>query len=99
MQIKQWEDENLAQFSYAILSESEQTIVLIDPSRNPQPYLDYAEKNNAVIKGIVETHPHADFISGHLELSSLTGAIIYTSSLVAAGYAHVGLADGDTMHF
>ena len=36
MQKKQWEDKNLAQFSYAILSDSEKKIVLIDPARNPQ---------------------------------------------------------------
>ena len=99
MQIKQWKDKNLAQFSYAILSDSEKKIVLIDPSRNPQPYLDYAKKNNAVITAIIETHPHADFISSHLELSNLTGATIYTSSLVDAGYKHAGLDEGTTIEF
>ena len=59
MQIKQWEDTNLAQFSYAILSDGEKQMVLIDPSRNPQPYLDYASENGAAIIGIIETHPHA----------------------------------------
>ena len=49
MQIKQWEDKNLAQFSYAILSDCEKKIVLIDPSRDPQPYLDYAKDNNAFV--------------------------------------------------
>lgn len=86
MQIKQWEDKNLAQFSYAILSDCEKKVVLIDPSRNPHQYLDYAKENDATIIGIVETHPHADFISSHLELSNTTGATIYTSSLVDAGY-------------
>jgi len=81
------------------LSDSEKKIVLIDPSRNPQPYLDYAKKNNAVITAIIETHPHADFISSHLELSNLTGATIYTSSLVDAGYKHAGLDEGNTIEF
>lgn len=97
MQIEQWKDKNLAQFSYAILSDSEKKIVLIDPSRNPQPYLDYAEKNKAAIIGIIETHPHADFISSHLELSSLTGATIYTSSLVDAGYTHAAFNEGNAI--
>ncbi|MCW3078622.1 MBL fold metallo-hydrolase [Segetibacter sp.] len=97
MQIKQWEDKNLAQFSYAVLSDCEKKVVLIDPSRNPQQYLDYAKEHNATITGIIETHPHADFISSHVELSSLTGATIYTSSLVGAGYTHTVLDEGNTI--
>lgn len=97
MQIKQWEDSNLAQFSYAILSDCEKKVILIDPSRNPQQYLDYAEEHNAIIIGIIETHPHADFISSHVELSNLTGATIYTSSLVDAGYTHIALDEGHTI--
>lgn len=46
MQIKQWEDKNLAQFSYGILSDCEKKVVLIDPARNPQQYLDYAFVGN-----------------------------------------------------
>jgi hydroxyacylglutathione hydrolase len=97
MKIKQWEDKNLAQFSYAVLSECEKKIVLIDPSRNPQPYLDYAKENDAAIVGIIETHPHADFISGHVELSNLTGASIYTSKLVGAVYEHTPFDEGNTI--
>ncbi len=96
MQIKQWEDENLAQFSYAILSDCEKKVVLIDPARNPQQYLDYAKENDATIIGIIETHPHADFVSSHLELSNITGATIYTSSLVDAAYPHTALDEGNT---
>jgi hydroxyacylglutathione hydrolase len=92
MKIKQWENENLAHFSYAILSENK--IVLIDPSRNPQQYLDYAKSNDAQIIGIIETHPHADFVSSHLEISNTTGATIYTSSLVGAAYPHASFDDG-----
>lgn len=95
MQIKQFEDKNLAQFSYAILSDCGKKIVLIDPSRNPKQYIDYAKESNAHIEGIIETHPHADFISSHLELNQLTGATIYTSSLVGAGYTHTGFDEGD----
>src|SRR5688572_1045420 len=97
MQIKQWEDKNLAQFSYGVLSDCEKKIVLIDPSRDPQPYLDYAKENDARIVGIIETHPHADFISSHLELSNLTGATIYTSALVDARYKHTAFDEGDTI--
>ncbi len=99
MQIQQWEDKNLAQFSYAVLSDCEKKIVLIDPSRNPQPYLDYAKENEAEIIGIIETHPHADFISSHLELHQLTGATVYTNSLVGASYPHKAFDEGDTIAF
>ena len=88
MQIKQFEDKSLAHFSYAILSECEKKIVLIDPSRDPDAYLAFAKDNDAEITGIIETHPHADFISSHLELHQTTGATIYTSKLVGATYPH-----------
>ncbi len=97
MQIKQWEDKNLAHFSYAILDEGEKKIILIDPSRNPQQYLDYAKENNATITGVIETHPHADFVSSHLEISQTTGATIYVSSLIGASYEHTAFDDGNTI--
>lgn len=98
MQIKQWEDKNLAQFSYGILSDCEKKIVLIDPARNTQPYLDYAAENNAAITGIIETHPHADFVSSHLELHQVTGATIYAHSCLGASYPHRVFDEGDTIH-
>ena len=46
--------------------------------RDPSPYIELAKERNATIKYVFETHFHADFISGHLELSKLTGAkIVY----------------------
>ncbi|MDB5011304.1 MAG: sulfurtransferase [Mucilaginibacter sp.] len=97
--IEQFEDKELAHYSYAILSEGESKLVLIDPARNVQPYLDFAEQHRAEIIGVIETHPHADFISGHLELHQLTGAIIYCSKLVDAAYRHQSFDDGDTIYF
>lgn len=95
MQIKQFEDKNLAHYSYAILSECENKIILIDPSRNPKQYLDYASENEAVITGVIETHPHADFVSSHLELHETTGAKIYCSKLTGASYPHEGFDEGE----
>ena len=95
MQIKQWEDKNLAQFSYGIVSDCEKKLILIDPARNPQQYLDYAKENDVEIAGIIETHPHADFASSHLELHQLTNATIYASSLMDATYPHKPLNNGD----
>lgn len=99
MKIQQWEDKNLAQFSYAILSDCEKKIVLIDPSRDPQKYLDFAEQHQANIIGIIETHPHADFISGHLELHKLTNAPIFAHSFVGASYPHTTFDDGAVIEF
>ncbi|HYH15411.1 MAG TPA: MBL fold metallo-hydrolase [Flavisolibacter sp.] len=94
MKVQQWEDKGLAHFSYAILSECEKKVVLIDPARNPQPYLDFATQENAQIIGIIETHPHADFVSSHLELQERTGAKIYVHSLLKAFYPHESFDEG-----
>ncbi|GGG92604.1 MBL fold hydrolase [Parapedobacter pyrenivorans] len=93
MNVYQFYDNGLAHASYAILSEGQ--IALIDPARDPQPYLDYAKHHGAKISLVIETHPHADFVSSHLELHKLTGANLYTSRLVAAEYPHIPFDDGD----
>lgn len=88
MKIKQWEDKGLSIFSYAILSEAEKKVFLIDPVRDISEYEKFAVENKAVIAGIIETHPHADFVSGHLELSQKHNAVIYVHKLVGAHYNH-----------
>ena len=93
--IEQFYDKGLAHASYAVLSENE--IVLIDPARNPQPYYDFAKEHNAEIIGIIETHPHADFVSSHLEIHETTGAVIYVNSLVGAEYPHQEFDDGEAI--
>ena len=74
MKIEQIYTGCLAQGAYYIESEGE--AVVIDPLREIQPYLDKAARNNATIKYIFETHFHADFVSGHLDLAKQTGATI-----------------------
>lgn len=93
MIIKQFEDKPLAHYSYAILSGNK--IALVDPSRNPAPYYAFAEENDARIVAVFETHPHADFVSSHLQLKNETGATLFTSKLVGADYEHTGFDDGD----
>lgn len=94
MDIKQFKDEPLAHYSYAIVSEGK--MALVDPSRNPMQYYSYAESKNARIVAIFETHPHADFISGHMQIHQETGATIFTSEKVGADYPHQGFDDGDS---
>lgn len=95
MVIKQFEDKNLAHYSYAILSGNE--IALIDPSRDPQDYYDFAEQHHAKITAVIETHPHADFVSSHLEIHNVTGATIYVSKLLGATYEYQGFDEGDAI--
>ncbi|MBL4664129.1 MAG: MBL fold metallo-hydrolase [Flavobacteriaceae bacterium] len=64
----------LAQGAYYIESNGE--VAIIDPLREVKPYIEKAQKNNAKIKYIFETHFHADFVSGHVTLSKATGASI-----------------------
>ena len=76
MKIEQIYTGCLAQGAYYIVSENE--AVIIDPLREVQPYLDRLEKDHVTLKYIFETHFHADFVSGHLDLSQKTGApIVY----------------------
>ncbi len=76
MKIEQIYTGCLAQGAYYIVSEGEAAI--IDPLREVQPYLDRLSKDNVKLKYIFETHFHADFVSGHVDLSKKTGApIIY----------------------
>ncbi|MEO8447840.1 MAG: rhodanese-like domain-containing protein [bacterium] len=94
-EIKQFYDFNLAHASYAVLSENE--IALIDPARNPEQYYSYAEEKKAKIIAVIETHPHADFVSSHLEISKTTGAKIYVSKLLNPFYEFVAFDEGDEL--
>ncbi len=93
--IYQFEDKGLAHYSYAIVSDGK--MALVDPARDPQPYYDHAKRMNAEIVAVIETHPHADFVSSHLEISATTGAKIFVSKLVGASYDHVTFDDGDVL--
>jgi glyoxylase-like metal-dependent hydrolase (beta-lactamase superfamily II)/rhodanese-related sulfurtransferase len=78
----------LAQGAYYIESEGEAAV--IDPLREVQPYIDRATKSGARIKYVFETHFHADFVSGHLDLSKKTGApIVYGPTAQPDFEAHV----------
>lgn len=74
MKIEQIYTGCLAQGAYFIESEGE--AVVIDPLREVEPYIERAEKSGVQIKYVLETHFHADFVSGHLDLSAKTGAPI-----------------------
>lgn len=74
----------LAEAAYYIESNGE--VAIIDPLRETQPYTELAEKRGAKIKYIFETHFHADFVSGHVDLAKKTGATIVYGPTAQAGY-------------
>ncbi len=94
MKVEQIYTGCLAQGAYYIHSGKEAAI--IDPLREVQPYIDQAEKDGVTIKYIFETHFHADFVSGHIDLAKKTGAtIVYGPTDAKLGFnAHIGF-DGE----
>lgn len=93
MKIEQIYTGCLAEASYYIESNGE--CAFIDPLRESAPYIERAKKDNATIKYIFETHFHADFVSGHVDLAEKTGAnIVYGPTQVETGFEKVVANDG-----
>ena len=82
----------LAHASYLFGSDGE--AVVVDPQRDVEIYLEAAQKQNLKIRHILETHLHADFVSGHKELAARTGATIYIGRAAEATFPHVAVRDG-----
>lgn len=99
MLIHQTNDKGLAHFGYAILDGTAKQVIVIDPARDPEEYLDFAATHGARITHVIETHPHADFVSSHAEIARKTGATIHVSKLLGALYDHVPFDDGDVLRF
>ena len=93
MYFKQFYLGCLAQASYLIGSEGEAAVV--DPRRDVDEYIAEAAAQNLKIKYVIETHLHADFVSGHLELAERTGAEIVFGAKAGATFPHVAVSDGD----
>jgi glyoxylase-like metal-dependent hydrolase (beta-lactamase superfamily II)/rhodanese-related sulfurtransferase len=87
----------LAHASYMLGSEGEAAVV--DPQRDVEIYLKAADEHGLKIRHIFETHLHADFVSGHLELAKRTGAKIYIGAQAGATFPHVALHDGAEVRF
>src|SRR5262245_16380028 len=83
----------LAQASYMIGSKGE--AVVVDPRRDVDEYLDEASRQGLTIRHVIETHLHADFVSGHRELADRTGAAIYFGWKAGARFEHVGVREGN----
>lgn len=95
MQFKQFYLGCLSHASYYLGSDGEAAI--IDPQRDVQQYIDEAEANGQKIKYVIETHSHADFVSGHVELAERTGAEIVFGSRANTRFATHKVKDGDAL--
>ncbi|QNI31360.1 MBL fold metallo-hydrolase [Alloacidobacterium dinghuense] len=87
----------LAHASYMVASEG--VAAVIDPQRDVDIYVDAAKEAGWQIEHIIETHLHADFVSGHHELAERTGARIYLGDGSGASFMHTAVKDGDSIQF
>ncbi len=95
MQLVQYYLDCLSQASYLIADESSGRAVVVDPRRDVEIYLRDADALKVRIELIVETHFHADFLSGHLELAEATGATIAYGALATTDFPIRHLRDGE----
>jgi len=97
MKLQQLYTSCLAQGTYYLQSEGE--AVVIDPLRDVEPYVQRAEQDGARIKYVIETHFHADFVSGHLDLAAATGATVVFGPEAKPGFAAHIAEDGEVLRF
>ncbi len=93
MIIQQFFVPGIAHSSYIVAGD--RACAVIDPERDISRYLDFALTTGLAITHILETHLHADFISGHLDLAEATGAQIYAPGSGKCAFPHVPLFEGD----
>jgi glyoxylase-like metal-dependent hydrolase (beta-lactamase superfamily II)/rhodanese-related sulfurtransferase len=89
----------LAHASYLIGDEKTRVAAVVDPQRDIDRYVQYADEHQLRIQHVFLTHFHADFVAGHLELRERLGATIYLGKSAKAEYAFVPLGDGDLVAF
>jgi hydroxyacylglutathione hydrolase len=87
----------LSHASYMVSSDG--IAAVIDPQRDVDLYLEAAEQKGLEIRHVIETHLHADFVSGHRELAERTGAHIYLGDRCRAAFEHSAVCDGDSIQF
>lgn len=95
MKFTQYYLDCLSHASYLIADETTGRAVVVDPQRDVAEYLADAQAHGYTIELIIETHFHADFLSGHLELAKATGAKIVYSDIAETEFESMGVADGE----
>jgi hydroxyacylglutathione hydrolase len=99
MILKQFYLNCLAHASYLVADERTRVAAVIDPQRDVDQYIAFADAHGCKIAHVLLTHFHADFVAGHLELRDRTGATIYLGAAAKAEYAFHALKDGDRIEF
>ncbi len=84
--------------SYLVGCQKVNEAVVVDPSLDTRALMRALEYHKANLVGIIETHTHADHVSGHGALALELGVPVYVSALAGAEHEHIGLADGDSIH-
>jgi len=97
MILKQFYLNCLAHASYLVGDEETHTAAVVDPQRDVDQYVAFAEEHGLRIGHVFLTHFHADFLAGHLELRDRTGATIYLGAAAKAEYQFISLAGGDVV--
>ncbi|MBB6096922.1 hydroxyacylglutathione hydrolase [Deinobacterium chartae] len=94
-------DPDLAQASFIVGDAGSREVAVIDPGRDPTPYLELLSAQRLRLRAVLETHVHADYLSGARELADLTGAALYLSAEGGEAwryrYPHHPLKDGDLL--
>ena len=96
MYLQQFFVDGLGCASYLVGCEGAGIAAVIDPDRDVQKYLDAAAERGMKITHIIETHLHADHVSGNTDLAERTGAEIYVHEAAQAEFPHQPLNGGDT---
>jgi glyoxylase-like metal-dependent hydrolase (beta-lactamase superfamily II)/rhodanese-related sulfurtransferase len=95
MLLKHFFTNKIAHSSYILAGQK--TCAVIDPQRDVDMYIEEARTMGVEITHILQTHLHADFISGHMDLANMTGAQIYVAKSAKCTFDHVPLSEGDTI--
>jgi hydroxyacylglutathione hydrolase len=95
--VEQFVDTGLGNSSYLVGSYDTKLAVLIDPLRDVDHYIAAAERNSVQLVSVLDTHVHADFVSGAREIANHTGAVIGASKEAGLGFDHQPLVEGDEL--
>ncbi len=95
MLLKHYFTEKIAHSSYLLCGQK--SCAVIDPQRDVSHYIEGARAQGVTITHIIQTHLHADFISGHMDLAEMTGADIYVAKSANCTFDHIPLSEGDTI--
>ena len=102
MLFEAFEESGLSQLSYAVGCQQSKELAIVDPRRDIDIYLDFAEQEGYVIRHVMDTHIHADFASGARELAEVTGAKLHLSAyddneVFEVGFDHLPIQEGDSV--